>query len=107
MKLPFATFFKRVAAFIDQAALLLIIPCLIIIYQVDEPMAKTLIEWITFSPVLGGVAVIIFRIVFHRVDLKLLIEQTEKGSVAAAILSSAVMIFVAILFAALVLWAKA
>lgn len=103
----FESITSRLWAFVDKSALILIIPALIALYYIDQPMFNTLLEWLVFAPVLAGVAVIVSRIVFHRIDLTKLIIETEKGNTAASILAAAVLLFVALIFTALVAWAKA
>ena len=102
-----SSIYRRLLALLDKSALILILPALAGLFFIDRAMFSTLLEWLVFAPVLAGVAVIVSRIVFHRIDLTKLIIETEKGNVAAGILASAVLVFVALIFAALVTWAKA
>ena len=103
----FESFSKRLKALIDKSALILIIPALIAMYFIDPAMAKTLVDWTVFAPIMAGIAVVVSRIVFHRIELTKLIILTEKGNMAAAVLASSIVLFVAIVFMALVMWVKA
>lgn len=100
-------FWHRLVAVADKSAILLIIPAALALYFIDVPMFKTLMQWVVYAPVLAGVAVIVSRVIFHRVNLSLLIRQSESGNVAAAIVVFAITLFVALIFMALVLWSKA
>lgn len=99
--------FKRTKALVDKSAWLLILPSVVALFFIDLSMLKTLLQWLVFAPVLAGVAVIVSRIVFPQIHLTDLVEQTQKGNVAASILASALVMFVAVVVVALVMWAKA
>lgn len=103
----FSSFLKRVAVLGDKSALVLIVPALVILYFIDEAMAKTLVQWLVFAPVLAGVAIHISRIVFPQIKLTELVNQSLQGNTAAGLVSSAIILFVAIIVMALVLWTKA
>lgn len=98
---------KRTRALADKSAWLMIAPCAIAIYFIDEAMFKTLIQWLLFAPILAGVAVIVSRIVFPQINLTDLVAEVKDGNVPAGILSGALVLFVALLVHALVTWAKA
>lgn len=99
--------FKRLKALLDKSAWLLILPSLVALFFIDEAMLKTLVQWLVFAPVLAGVAIIVSRVVFPQIHLTTLVEQTQKGNTAAGHLASALVLFVAIVILALVMWAKA
>lgn len=99
--------FNRTKALADKSAWLLILPSLIILYFTDPAMLKTLIQWMAFAPVLAGVAVIVSRVVFPQIHLTTLAREAIKGNTAAGLLASAIVVFVAIVVLALVMWAKA
>jgi uncharacterized membrane protein YjfL (UPF0719 family) len=101
------TSFKRTKALADKSAWMLMIPSIIALCFIDMSMLKTLLQWLVFAPVLAGVAVIVSRIVFPQIHLSTLVEQTEEGNTAAGILASALVLFVALIVLALVMWAKA
>jgi uncharacterized membrane protein len=98
---------KRTRALADKSAWLMIAPCALAIYFIDEAMFKTLIQWLLFAPILAGVAVIVSRIVFPQINLTDLVTEVKSGNVSAGILSGALVLFVALLVHALVTWAKA
>ena len=99
--------FKRTKALADKSAWLLILPSVAALFFIDLSMLKTLIQWLVFAPVLAGVAVIVSRIVFPQINLTELVRSTEEGNTAAAVLASALVLFVALVVLALVMWAKA
>lgn len=98
---------KRLEALIDRSAWLLIIPALIALYLIDPVMLKTLAQWLVFAPVLAGLAIIVSRVAFPQIDLGELVADVRDGNTAAGILAAAVVLFVALLLLALILWAKA
>ncbi len=98
---------KRFLALIDQSAWLMIAPCALAIYFIDDTMFKTLLQWLLFAPILTGVAVIVSRIVFPQIHLTEMVDEVKAGNTAAGILSGCLVLFVAVLVVALVLWAKA
>lgn len=102
-----SSFLKRFKALGDKSALLLILPAVAALFFIDEAMVKTLIQWLVFSPIIAGVAVVVSRIIFPHIDLSRLIDETHEGNKAAAILAGSLLIFVGILVFALVTWAKA
>lgn len=101
------TSFKRTKALADKSAWMLMIPSIVALCFIDMSMLKTLLQWLVFAPVLAGVAVIVSRIVFPQIHLSTLVEETEKGNTAAGILAAALVLFVALIVLALVMWAKA
>ncbi len=101
------SFLKRFAVFGDKSAIVLIVPALAILYFIDHAMAMTLIQWLVFAPVLAGVAIHISRIVFPQIRLTTFVRQAESGNVAAGLVASAIIIFVAVIVLALVTWTKA
>ncbi|WP_443698637.1 hypothetical protein [Pseudomonas sp.] len=98
---------KRVRALVDTSAWLMIAPCAIAIYFIDGAMFKTLIQWLLFAPIITGVAVIVSRIMFPQIHLTDLVAEVKTGNTAAGILGGALVLFVALLVIALVIWAKA
>lgn len=99
--------FRRIKALVDTSAWILIAPSLIALFYIDQAMLATLVQWLVFAPVLAGVAVIVSRVVFPQIHLTELVTETIKGNRAAAILAASLVIFVAILVLALVIWARA
>jgi hypothetical protein len=99
--------FKRLEALIDKSAWMLMIPPIVLLYFIDPAMLKTLFQWLLFAPVLAGVAIMVSRIVFPQIHLGTLVDKTVEGSTAASILASALIMFVAAVVVALVMWAKA
>lgn len=101
------TSFKRTKALADKSAWMLMIPSIVALCFIDVSMLKTLLQWLAFAPVLAGVAVIVSRVVFPQIHLTDLVDQTSQGNRAAAILASSLVLFVALVVIALVMWAKA
>ena len=98
---------KRFGPLLDKSAWLLIAPALAAIFLVDPALGKTLVMWTLFALVLSGIAVVISRIIFPQIDLALLMKQVdEEKNAAAAIVASSVIVFVALIMIALVVWAK-
>lgn len=99
--------FKRLEALLDKSAWMLIIPSLIVLFFIDKTMLQTLTQWLVFAPLLAGVAIIVSRVVFPQIHLTTLVEQVRQGNMAAGLLAAALVLFVAIVIVALVMWAKA
>lgn len=98
---------RRSHALIDKSAWLLIAPAVAVLYFIDSAMLLTLVQWLVFAFVLLGAAVMVCRIVFPQVQLTRLVGLAERGNMAAAVVASALMGFLAVLVLSLVLWAKA
>lgn len=99
--------FRRLNALIDKSAWLLIAPALLGIFLLDPALGKTLLTWMLFGLVISGAAVIISMIIFPHFNLTQLYDEALKvGNIAAGIITSAIVLFVAILILALVIWAK-
>lgn len=108
MKLPTFVFNlqRRFAALFDGSAWLLILPALCALYLWDAPMVKTLGQWSLYFLVLAGVVVMISRIVFPTVHLPTFIGNAERGDLAGALVTAAVILFVGMLVLSFVLWAR-
>lgn len=98
--------FRRVAALFDKSAWLLMLPTFAALLFVDPPLFKTLIMWTVYGVSIAGVAIIISRLVFPQIHLSDLYDEVLGGNTAAAIVVSAIVLFVALVIIALVMWAK-
>lgn len=98
--------FRRFCALFDKSAWLLIAPAMAIIFFFDPALGKTLLTWTTFGVAISGVSIIISRLIFPHIDLNDLVDEVKKGNLAASILASAIVLFVALVIIALVVWAK-
>ncbi len=98
---------KRFAFLGDKSAFLLTAPFVLALYLLDPAMAKTLLQWLLFAPVLAGVAIIVSRITFPHIDLHDHADSARMGNVASGVVVAAVIVFVALTMVSLVLWAKA
>lgn len=102
-----SSFLHRFKALADKSALFLIVPFLAALFFIDAPMAKTLIEWLIFAPIIAGAAIIVSRVTFPQVNLSELVKEATIGNKAAGLVAGALIIFVGLLLLALVTWAKA
>ncbi len=100
-------YWLRVLALLDKSALLLMAPALLVLYVIDAPMFKTITQWIVVAPVLAGIAVMVSRVIYLKINLTDLVRRSQAGNVAAAIVAAAVILSVSLLFMALILWSKA
>jgi hypothetical protein len=98
---------QRAKALFDKSGWLLIIPPAALLWGLDPAMFKTLMQWLIFAPILAGVAVIVSRIVFPQINLSTLVCETIKGNVAASLVASTLIAFVAVIICAMVVWSKA
>lgn len=102
------SFFSRFKILTDKSAWALFLPAVIGLFFIDPAMIKTLLQWTIFAPALAGLAIIISRAVFPQIIIAdLLKEVTEENNTAASVIIGALIIFVGILFYALVQWVKA
>lgn len=96
----------RFGALVDGSAWSLILPALVALWFIDPPMAKTLAQWSLYFLVLAGMVVVISRVIFPSVNLDTLLDKAERGEVAPAVAAAAIVLFVALLVLAFVLWAR-
>lgn len=101
-----ASLLKRFAAFGDKSAFLLTAPFALALYLLDASLAKTLLQWILFAPVLAGIAIVVSRLTFPHIVLGDHVDSAGRGNVASAIIVASLIGFVAVVVLALVLWAK-
>ena len=102
----FGSLAKRLRALGDKSAWLLIVPACALLYYIDTAMTKTLVQWLIFAPVFAGVAIVVSRFVFPQINLTNLIDEAERGNVAAGIVVAGLLVFVAMVLQALVGWAR-
>lgn len=102
------SFFKRLRALGDKSAWLLIAPAAMALFFIDASAAKTLLQWSLFGIVLAGVSIVISRIVFPQINLTDLVQDAYvEHNRASGLIASALILFVALIFIGLVVWAKA
>lgn len=106
VKSHLTSFLKRFSAFGDKSAFLLTAPFALALYLLDPSLAKTLLQWVLFAPVLAGIAIIVSRLTFPQIVLGDHVEGARAGNVASAVVVASVIGFVAAVIVALVLWAK-
>lgn len=98
---------KRLRALIDKTALLMIIPCFILLWFIDEAMTLTVVQWLLVAPIITGLAVIVSRMMFPQINLTRLLEEAHGGNRASGIVVAGLLLFVGLLILSLVTWAKA
>lgn len=104
----FKSLFSRFHVLTDKSALVLFLPAVAGLFFIDPAMIKTLLQWVIFAPALAAIAIILSRAVFPQLNLSALLEEVvEENNTAASIVIAGLIIFVGIVFYALVLWAKA
>lgn len=97
---------SRVTSFGDKSAWLLITVGALILGFSDAPMLAMLVKWSSFAFIVAGIAIFLSRIAFASVNFRELLPLVLEGNDAAARLMSAVIIYCAIVFSAIVYWAK-
>ncbi len=106
-KLLTAIFGRRLLGFVDKSAWILILPAMLALYVIDPSMSSTLLQWSLFGIVLSGVSIIISRTTFPHIDLSVLIDDARRNkNTASAIIVAAIIIFVGLVFFAMIFWAK-
>lgn len=105
-----ARLWKRVLPFFDLSAWVLVLVALVPLFFIDRAMALTLVQWTLYGLALAGVSVVICRVVLPQIDLSECVREAIRGGPNAlplALVTSATVIFLAVIFLGLVLWAKA
>lgn len=105
-----ARLWKRILPFFDLSAWVLVLVALVPLFFIDRAMALTLVQWSAFGLALAGVSVVICRVVLPQIDLSECVREAVRGGTNAlplALIASAVILFLAVIFLGLVLWAKA
>lgn len=97
---------KRLVPFLDLSAWVLILVACVPLAFVAPSMLMTLGQWVVFALALGGIAVLLSRIIFPQIHLGGLVKLASEGNMAAALIASTVMFVTAIFFVGLVIWAK-
>ncbi len=97
----------RLVPFGDLTAWVLLIVAAIPLLMIDRPMFVTLIQWTLYALALGGIAVVLSRVLLPHVRLSELLEEARKGNGAAGAVAAAVILFLGILMLSMVLWARA
>lgn len=99
---------KRLAPFVDMTAWVLVLVSLIPLWIIDNATALTLIQWTAYGLALAGISVVICRVVFPQIDLKVYLREAKDAeNIAAAIVVLGVCIFLSFVLLSLTLWAKA
>lgn len=98
---------KRLRALIDKTALLMILPCFILLWFIDEAMTLTVVQWLLVAPIITGLAVIVSRMMFPQINLTRLLEEAHGGNRASGTVVAGLLLFVGLLILSLVTWAKA
>lgn len=96
----------RLAALFDGSAWLMFAPAFVWLYFKDQPLVSSVLQWSVFFFLLSAVAVVISRIAFPQLHLGAFIAKALKGSVAAAIVVAAVIVFVAWTISSIAIWAR-
>lgn len=98
----------RMRALLDGSAWLMIMPAMGALFCFDPVLAKTMAQWCLPAVAIAGLAIIVSRVVFPQVHLNDLIDKVVgEQSLPAAVVIAALMLFVGVVFLAIVLWAKA
>lgn len=98
---------KRLRALVDKTALLMILPCFIILWFIDKAMTITVVQWLLVAPIITGLAVIVSRMMFPQIELTRLLREAHEGNKASGIVVAGLLLFVGLLILSLVTWAKA
>lgn len=98
---------RRLRALIDKTALLMMLPCIVLLWYIDEAMLLTVVQWLLVAPIITGLAVIVSRMMFPQIELTRLLREAHEGNKAAGIVVAGLLLFVGLLILSLVTWAKA
>lgn len=98
---------EKLRAFTQGSVWVLILPALAVLMAVDTAMAKTLIQWSAFALVLAGMSIVISMVTFPQIKLTDFVKEASNGSLPAAIVVAAIIMFFGLLFFSMIFWAKA
>lgn len=102
-----ARLWARILPFFDLSAWVLVLVAMVPLFFIDQAMALTLVQWTAFGLALAGVSVVICRVTLPQLNLSELLDLVRLGSSPAAIVLAGLMLYLAVIFMGLVLWAKA
>lgn len=104
----------RVMPLFDMSAWVLLVVSCVPLYFINPAMLLTLAQWTAFALALGGIAVVLCRVLLPSVELGFWLDRaralgdgTAPGAIPAAIVVFGVLHLLGFLFLGLVLWAKA
>lgn len=97
----------RLRPFTDLTAWVLLIVSSVPLLFIDRAMFVTLIEWTLYAIALAGIAVFLSRVLLPHVRLSLWLQRAWEGDRAAAFVASSVIMFLAVIFIGVVIWARA
>ncbi len=98
---------KRLHALLDKGALLMILPCFLLLWFIDEAMVLTVVQWLLVAPIITGLAVIVSRMMFPQIELTQLVKEAHAGNRGAGVVVAGLLLFLGLLILSLVMWAKA
>lgn len=98
---------SRFFALFDSGAWMLMFPAAALLYWLDAPMVTTVVQWLLIAPIMAGLTIMVSRIIFPQVSIAWLVSEVSLGNRAAGTLAAALVLFVGIVFLALVIWARA
>lgn len=96
----------RVMALFDKSSWLLIVLGTAVLALVDWRTALTLAQWGAGALAIGGLTIVVSRITFPHLRLTELLDKAKSGDVPAAMVVAALLLYCAIVFVGIVLWAK-
>lgn len=97
---------RRALPLFDGSAWLMAGVGLFILALLDWRTAATLAQWSLFALVVGALTIIISRITFPQIDLSELMDRVKAGDSPAARVVAALLIYCALVFIGVALWAK-
>lgn len=97
----------RLEPFGDLTAWVLLIVSAVPLLFIDLAMFITLLQWTLYALALGGIAVVLSRVLLPQVRLSELLRQAVNGNRAAATVAASVILFLGLLMLSIVLWARA
>lgn len=96
----------RIKALIDKGGWMLIALGAVGLAIADYRLLLTLLEWSLYALVIGGLTIIVSRITFPQIKLSRLVERAQEGDMPAAVMVAALLLYCALVFIGIVMWAK-
>jgi hypothetical protein len=97
---------RRLAPFVDKSAVVLALVGLAVMYSLDDATTEVLLRWSLFAMVIGALAIVISRITFPQIKLSEMLSRAKEGNMPAAVVTAALILYCALVFIGIALWAK-
>lgn len=96
----------RLAPLLDPSSWLLALVGFGLLAALDWATALTLLQWSLFALVIAALTIVVSRISFPQIKLSEFVARAKEGDQPAAVVVASVLIYCALVFVGIALWAK-